>query len=223
MTKEWTDAEIQWLEANHERMDIQTLSHGLTTPLADVEKKILELRAARLLKPKAKAPASVKEAVNDFSAAQKEYREAIEVFRQRDLERAAKLFRELMERHPFEKEILDRSRMYLNACRNGQSGDGEMPKSAEELYRTAVFEKNRGNPGRALELLRSATDGGDTDGRLHYLAACCHALSGHTDQALSHLQNAIARNRVHRIQARIESDLASLRGRQRFSELVAGA
>ena len=98
-----------------------------------------------------------------------------------------------------------------------------MPSEPEEIYHHAVFEKNRGNVERALELLKKTTGRRDGDGRLHYLAACCHALRGDVDQALvSSPKKAIAASDQNRIQARLDTDLTALRGHQGFTELLAG-
>lgn len=225
MNKKWSDDDSSWLKANFGRMDVQSLSHTLGFPLAEVEVRIKQLKlvhdgsgAGR------KAPVTMKEAVRELSAARRDYERAIELFHRRRLDDAGDRFEEILEKHPDEKEIVDRSRMYLAACRNGSRNNHE-PASGEpeELYHAAVYEKNRGNVDRALELLRKSAARRDGDGRVHYLAACCHALAGDMDQALANLKKAIAVDGQNRIQARLETDLSSLRGTPGFTELVAGA
>jgi tetratricopeptide (TPR) repeat protein len=222
MNKKWNDDDTRWLKANFDRMDVQNLSHALGMPLADVEAKIKHLRLVHDAAAPKKAPASMREAVRELSAARKDYERAIELFHKRRLEEAASRFQDLLEKHPDEKEIVDRARMYLAACKNGKSHH-TAPTEPDELYHEAVFEKNRGNVGRALELLGKSAARRDGDGRLHYLAACCHALAGDSESALTSLKKAIAVDTHNRIQARLETDLSSLRGTPAFSELVAGA
>lgn len=224
MTRKWTEEDTRWLKANCERMDLQTLSHELGAPLAEVEKRLKQIRSAGHDDRGAsvKAPSTVKEAVREISAARREYEKAIEVFHRRDLEDAARRFEALIEAHPTEKEIVDRSRMYVAACRNGKKRS-TTPSEPDELFHAAVFEKNRGNFPRALELLKKANGRKDEDGRMHYLAACCHALAGEADEALASLKKAIAASDQNRIQARLDSDLLSLRANPAFSEAVAGA
>jgi len=165
---------------------------------------------------------TVKEAVKETSAARKEYERAIELFHKRHFDEAARRFEDLIEKHPDEKEFLDRARMYLGACRTGKKTKGLTAAEPEELYHAAVFEKNRGNVEKALELLRRNPGRRDGDGRVHYLTACCLALQGDVEQALLSLRKAIAADDQNRIQARLEADLAILRGTQGFTELVAG-
>jgi len=224
MSKKWTDDDTRWLKTNVGRLDVQTIAYQLGFPLEDVQKRIRHLKLGETAAAPAprKSPASLKEAQKELSAARKEYEKAIEAFHKRRFDEAARRFEELIQKHPDEKEYRDRARMYLAACRNGKKTRGSVPSEPEELYHHAVFEKNRGNVNRALELLKRTAGRRDGDGRLHYLAACCHALKGDVDQALVSLRKAIAASDQNRIQARLDTDLISLRGHQSFTELVAG-
>lgn len=221
--RKWTEDDARWLKANYGRMDAQTLSRKLGLSLEDLEKRIRQMKLQAPEPEKArKTPASLKEAVRESSAARKEYEKAIELFHKRHFDDAARRFEDLIEKHPEEKEFLDRARMYLTACRNGKKAKTATMETAEEVYHAAVFEKNRGNVERALELLRKSAGKKDGDGRVHYLAACCLALQGDLEQALQSLRKAIAADDHNRIQARLEADLSALRGTQGFTELVAG-
>ena len=222
MNKKWSEDDARWLKANFGRMDLQTLSKELGLPLEDLEKKIRQLKLVGPEPEARKAPASLKEAVREASAARKDYEKAIELFHKRHFDDAARRFEDLIEKHPDEKEFVDRARMYLGACRNGKKTKGASAAEPEELYHAAVFEKNRGNVEKALDLLRKNPGRRDGDGRVHYLTACCLALQGDADQALQSLKKAIAADDQNRIQARLETDLATLRGMQGFTELVAG-
>ncbi len=221
--RKWTDEDARWLRANFGRIDAQTMSKKLGLSLEELDKKVKQLK---LIAPEPdknrKAPASLKEAVRESSAARKEYEKAIDLFHKRHFDDAARKFEDLIEKHPDEKEFLDRARMYLTACRNGKKAKAPSASEPEEIYHAAVFEKNRGNVEKALELLRKGAGKKDGDGRVHYLAACCFALQGDVDQALQSLKKAIAADDHNRIQARLEADLSALRGTQGFTELVAG-
>jgi tetratricopeptide (TPR) repeat protein len=223
IARKWTDDDARWLKANFGRMDLQTLSKELGQPLEELEKKVRQMKLAGPEPERArKAPASLKEAVRETSAARKEYEKAIDLFHRRHFDEAARHFEELIEKHPDEKEFLDRARMYLGACRSGKKGKGAAAAEPEELYHAAVFEKNRGNVEKALDLLKKSAGRRDGDGRVQYLTACCFALQGDVEQALLSLKKAIAADDQNRIQARLETDLAALRGTQGFTELVAG-
>lgn len=220
--RKWSDDETRWLQDNHGRMDLLSLSHELGIPLEDVEKRLKQLKLTPVDGTARKIPATVKEAVRELSVARKEYEKAIDLFHKRRFEEAERHFEELLGRHPDEKELLDRARMYLAACKNGRK-KAAATAEPDEAYHAAVYEKNRGNLEKALDLLRRSVGHRDGDGRVFYLAACCHALAGDPEQAVANLRKAIAADVQNRIQARLESDLSSLRGNPGFSELIAGA
>jgi len=218
IVRKWTEDDTRWLKANFGRMDLQTLSKELGQPLEELGKRIRQMKLTGQEPERArKAPASLKEAVRETSAARKEYEKAIELFHKRQFDEAARRFEELIERRPDEKEFLDRARMYLGACRNEKKAKGSTAAEPEELYHAAVY-----NIEKALELLRRNPGRRDGDGRVHYLMACCFALQGDAEQALQSLKKAIAADDHNRIQARLEADLATLRGTPGFAEIVAG-
>lgn len=222
-TKKCTDEDSRWLKTNFGRVDLQTVSKELGFPLEEVEKRVKQLKLVAAEAPASrKTPASLKEAQREMSAARKEYEKAIELFHKRHFDEAARRFEDFIDKHPEEKEFLDRARMYLAASRNGKKVRPAAPSEPDELYHAAVFEKNRGNVGKALELLKKTAGRRDGDGRVHYLTACCHALAGDIEEALAHLRKAIAADDHNRIQARLEADLTALRGTPAFTELVAG-
>ncbi|MEI8334943.1 MAG: tetratricopeptide repeat protein [Chloroflexota bacterium] len=225
MSRKWTDEESRWLRDNHARMDVQSLSQRLGVPIAEVEKRLKQMKLVpedegSPLLPARKAPATMKELVREISAARREYEKAMELFHRRDLVEAAKRFEAIVEKYPDAKEYVDRAKMYLTACRTNGKRHAPLPSSPEELYHAAVFEKNRGQVGRALELLKKVSAIRDEDARALYLAACCHALAGTPDEAIAALRRAITADPSTRIHARLETDLASLRGRPGFSELL---
>ena len=222
MSRHWTQDEIRWLRANVGRMDLQSASRALGVPLVDIEKKARELQAES---PEAagaarKAPATHKEAARELTHARKAFEKGMEHLHRREMEAAAACFAEVVDLRPDERELLDRARTFLAVSRNGKKEREKPARDGAEIYHAAVFEKNRGNFAKALELVGSANGHGDPDGRLAYLAACCHALTGKPADAFASLRVAIAASDQNRIQARLEADLASLRSDPAFDSLV---
>ena len=222
MNRHWTQDEIRWLRANVGRMDLQSASRALGIPLVEIEKKVRELQAesAEAASASRKAPATHREAARELSHARKVFEKGMEHLHRREMEAAATCFAEVVELHPDERELLDRARTFLAVSRNGKKDREKAPRDAVEIYHAAVFEKNRGNCAKALELVGSANGHGDPDGRLAYLAACCLALTGRPADALASLRAAIDASDQNRIQARLETDLASLRADPAFDSLV---
>jgi tetratricopeptide (TPR) repeat protein len=219
MSRHWTQDELRWLRANMVRMDLQSASRSLGIPLVEIEKKLREFRAEEAGTTR-KPPATIREATRELSQARKLFEKGMDHLHRREMHAAATCFTEVLELHPEERELVDRSRTYLAVCRNGKPEREKALKGTTEIYLAAVFEKNRGNCAKALELVQSANGQGDPDGRLAYLAACCHALNGRPAEAIAYLRNAIEASDQNRIQARLETDLASLRAEPLFDSLV---
>ena len=222
--RKWTEDDARWLKANFGRMDSQTLSRKLGLSLEELEKKVKQLKLVAHEPDKArKAPASLKEAVRESSAARKEYEKAIELFHKRHFDDAARRFEDLIEKHPDEKEFLDRARMYL---RRAATGRRRRPPPAAEpggaLPRGRLREEPRQRREGARAPPQERRAAAMATAACHYLTACCFALQGDAEQALQCLRKAIAADDQNRIQARLEADLAVLRGTQGFTELVAG-
>jgi tetratricopeptide (TPR) repeat protein len=167
-----------------------------------------------------KAPATHRDAAHELSRVRKIFEKGVEHLHRRELERAATCFAEVLELHPYEPDLVDRARTYLAVARNGKRDREKALRDPAEIYHAAVFEKNRGNCLRAIELVQSADGHGDPDGRLAYLAACCLALNGRTVEAIACLRAAITASDQNRIQARLEADLATLRREPLFESLV---
>jgi tetratricopeptide (TPR) repeat protein len=222
MSRHWTQDEIRWLRANVGRVDLQSASRSLGIPLVDIEKKVRELQAESPDAAHAarKAPTTHREAARELTHARKVFEKGMEHLHRREMEGAAACFAEIVELHPDERELVDRARTYLAVARNGKKDREKLPRDGAETYHAAVFEKNRGNCAKALELVRSANGQADPDGRLAYLAACCHALTGRPAEAIESLRAAIAASDQNRIQARLEADLVPLRSDPHFDALV---
>ena len=222
MNRKWTEDSSRYLRENHDRMDTLTIAGRLKVSVAEVEKRLAEMRAGT--RPPAatrKGPLTVKEVARERAASRKEYERALAHFHRHELEPAARILEALLASGVEDVVLSDRARAYLAACKNGKRPEKEKAGShPEELYHAAVFEKNRGNLARALELLKKADRDG-TDARAAYLAACCHALSGDAEPAFAELKRAIRLDRQNRIQARIDADLATLRATPGFAELLA--
>ncbi len=219
MSRHWTQDEIRWLRANVERMDLQSASRTLGVPLVELERKVAELKAEDLGAAR-KAPATHREAARELSQARRLFEKGIEHLHRREMEAAAGCFAEVVDLHPEERELVDRARTFLAVARNGKREREKPLRDPVEIYHAAVFEKNRGNCLRAIELVQAVNGQGDPDGRLAYLAACCLALNGRAADALASLRAAIEASDHNRIQARLEADLASLRSDPLFDALV---
>jgi tetratricopeptide (TPR) repeat protein len=139
------------------------------------------------------------------------YERALRSLQQRNYAEAADLLRRVVAGFPDEREVLERSRLYLALCdRYLEPPTAEPGNSAERLY-AATLALNAGAPDRAMGyLMRIAKDDPANDQAL-YLLAVAHAEQGDTGVAIRYLEQAIEANPENRALARVDPDLEALR------------
>jgi|CXWL01.1.fsa_nt_gi tetratricopeptide (TPR) repeat protein len=115
-------------------------------------------------------------------------------------------------------ELAHRARQFQSVCRR-DTGATE-PLGGDDPYLLAVYEKNRGNLARALELARTGSRD-DQDERFAYLVASIHALAARATEAKQALGKAIDMNRKNRVYAYHDPDFAALRESEDFAPLFA--
>ncbi len=93
----------------------------------------------------------------------------------------------------------------------GRPGDG-LPVSPFEYWYAALPAQEAGDYEKAYEIAAEGLKDWPDHGTLHYALACYRALSGHHDEALSHLRIAFEKDPRTRDWAAEDSDLDELRG-----------
>jgi len=156
---------------------------------------------------------------------------AVEVFergfaalQQRKFAAAAQLFRSVLKEYPDEKELQERSRVYLAICE--RQADAKLPHAPltwEERTNAATVALNRGEFATGIALLGALEREDGNDDLVQYLLAIAHAGLGDSRQALSHLGLAIELNWDNRRRASEDADLDPLRDDPAFVSLLAAA
>jgi tetratricopeptide (TPR) repeat protein len=145
------------------------------------------------------------------------YTKALSALHKRDWEGAASQLRKVVEKGD-RPEVRDRARQYLAACesRIAEVGAKKQTEPADaDPFLLAVFEKNRGDFERALEICRKG--GRDQkDERLAYLAASIYALQAQPEESSRALARAIELNPTNRIHAFHDPDFSQLRHDREF-------
>jgi tetratricopeptide (TPR) repeat protein len=113
-------------------------------------------------------------------------------------------------------EVKDRAKQFLTVSRQRAQGPEAKPAGAKgaaeepDAYLQAVYEKNRGNLEKALEISRKGGQD-QKDERFAYLAASIHAVESRWDDAAQALTKAVELNPKNRIHAFHDPDFAELR------------
>jgi outer membrane protein assembly factor BamD (BamD/ComL family) len=118
------------------------------------------------------------------------------------------------------KELADRATVYLSACNQQTDRTVNQFKSPEEHYDYAISLMNVGDYVSAREHLDKLSKQAPKADYVAYGLAALDCLTGHVEDSLRHLDEAIRANPGLRFQARNDSDFQNLVEDPRFTELL---
>lgn len=149
------------------------------------------------------------------------YERGVQALQKHDFAGAAGFFRTVLERYPEERELLERARLYLRVCERETSRQPPpAPKTPEERVYAATLALNSGDHSGALDHLQQALGQDPESDYAHYIMAVALGMRNRADEAIAHLQQAIALNPENRGLAKQDPDLDSLRGHERFHDAL---
>ena len=148
------------------------------------------------------------------------YENGVRALQRHDYQGAATQFRTIIERYPEERELQERSQLYLRVCERETAKRPATLQTPQERVYAATVALNAGDTATALDHLRRAlADSPDSD-HAHYIMSVALASKGDAGQALEHLRQAISLNPENRGLARQDPDLEPFRGSDAFRELL---
>jgi tetratricopeptide (TPR) repeat protein len=148
------------------------------------------------------------------------YENGVRALQRHDYQGAATQFRAIIERYPEERELQERSHLYLRVCERETARRPATPQTPQERVYAATVALNAGDTAAALDHLRRAlSDAPDSD-HAHYIMAVALASKGESAQAIDHLRQAISLNPENRALARQDPDLEPVRMMVDFRELI---
>jgi tetratricopeptide (TPR) repeat protein len=119
------------------------------------------------------------------------------------------------------KELIDRAAVHLNICNQHLERSASTQfKSIEEHYDYAVSLMNVGDYVTAREHLEKLIKQAPKTDFVIYGLAALDCLTGHVEDSLKHLDEALRMNASLRFQARNDSDFHNLAEDPRFTELL---
>ena len=148
------------------------------------------------------------------------YENGVRALQRHDYQGAATQFRTIMERYPEERELQERSHLYLRVCERETARRPATPQTPQERVYAATVALNAGDTSAALDhLTRALSDSPESD-HAHYIMSVALASKGDSTRALDHLRRAITLNPENRALARQDPDLEPLRAADEFRDLT---
>lgn len=146
------------------------------------------------------------------------YRDGLRFLQERKFERAKSLFQKVV--NSGMKELADRAVVHLNTCNQHLEQSATSFKTPEEHYDYAVSLMNIGDYVGAREHLEKIQKQAGKADYVWYGLAVLDCLTGHFENSLKQLAEAIRLNPNNRYQARNDSDFRNLADDPRFTELL---
>jgi tetratricopeptide (TPR) repeat protein len=139
------------------------------------------------------------------------YERGLQALQRRDFAASAEALRNVIERYPDERELLERARLYLKVCERELEPKEPAPKTADEWVYAATVSLNAGDETTAYRHLQRALAEDPRHDHAHYIMAVVSARRNDTAAAFDHLRRAVSLNSENRSLARQDPDLEALR------------
>jgi Tfp pilus assembly protein PilF len=148
------------------------------------------------------------------------YERGLQALQRRDFAASAAALRNVIERYPDERELLERARLYLKVCERELEPKEPSPRTADEWVVAATVAQNSGDATSAMRHLQRALADDPRHDHAHYMMAVATTQRREFGVALEHLRRAIALNSENRSRARQDSDLDTLQDDPAFHALL---
>jgi tetratricopeptide (TPR) repeat protein len=149
------------------------------------------------------------------------YESGVRALQRHDFDTGASGFRDVIQRYPDERELVERARLYLQVCeRETARRPAPGPQTPAESVYAATVALNAGDSDGALVHLRRALEQDPDSDHAHYIMSVTLSDRGDVTKALDHLRQAIELNPDNRSNAIQDPDLAPLRDLDAFREVL---
>ncbi len=146
------------------------------------------------------------------------YEQALKLMQGQKFDKAKPLFEKVISAGP--RDLADRARVHMSICDQQISKEQTKFGTVEEHYDFAVSLMNMGDFVTAREHLEKIANESPKLAFVWYGLAVLECLTGHVNESLQHLSEAIKLNPQVRFQARNDSDFKSMADDPRFTELL---
>jgi tetratricopeptide (TPR) repeat protein len=148
------------------------------------------------------------------------YESGVRALQRHDFSAAAGSFRDVIQRYPDERELVERARLYLQVCERETARRPAVPQTPAESVYAATVALNAGDSAAALDHLNRALAQAPDSDHAHYIMSVALLERGDSTRALEHLRQAIALNPDNRSTAINDPDLGPLRDLDAFRDVL---
>jgi Tfp pilus assembly protein PilF len=148
------------------------------------------------------------------------YETGVRALQRHDFEAAADSLRDVIQRYPGERELVERAKLYLQVCERETARRPSGPQTPSECVYAATVALNAGDVEGALGHLNRALERAPDSDHAHYIMAVALVDKGDTPLALEHLRQAVSLNPENRSVALQDPDLRVLHELESFHQAL---
>ncbi len=148
------------------------------------------------------------------------YERGLQALQRRDFAASADALRNVIERYPDERELLERARLYLKVCERELEPKEPAPKTPDEWVYAGTVALNAGDEATALRHVQRALTDDPRHDHARYMLAVISTRRNDVAAALEHLRQAVSLNPENRPLARQDPELEPLRNEAAFKSIV---
>jgi Tfp pilus assembly protein PilF len=148
------------------------------------------------------------------------YERGLQALQRRDFAASADALRNVIERYPDERELLERARLYLKVCERELEPKEPAPKTPDEWVYAGTVALNAGDETTALRHVQRALTDDPRHDHARYMLAVISTRRNDVAAALEHLRQAVSINPENRPLARQDPELEPLRDEPAFKSIV---
>jgi tetratricopeptide (TPR) repeat protein len=148
------------------------------------------------------------------------YTQAVKTFRKGDCAKAKEYFEAIVENYPSEKEMVDRTKIYLAICENRQKKETVPLKTFDDYFLNAVYKLNQEEFAEAIKLLEKARAKEPKEAKAVYLMALAYCQMEDMEKCLERLKEAVHLDKFFGILARNELNFEPLWEDKKFKVIT---
>lgn len=148
------------------------------------------------------------------------YERGLQALQRRDFAASAEALRNVIDRYPDERELLERARLYLKVCERELEPKEPAPKTPDEWVYAGTVALNAGDENAALRHIQRALTDDPRHDHAHYMMAVVSVRRNDPAAAVHHLRHAVSLNPENRSLARQDPELEPLRDEPAFKAIV---
>jgi tetratricopeptide (TPR) repeat protein len=144
------------------------------------------------------------------------YEQAMKYFHKGDCAKASELLKAFIEKHDSEKELVERSQIYLSICDQRMKKEKVSLSTFDDYYQYGVYKVNQGEYEEAIKLLNKAKEMEPKEGKIPYLISLAFCRMDKQEECLEFLKNAVQIDKFFAVLAQNEENFETLREDKKF-------